>query len=275
MTHGYIYIPFRRNPNQLLFCEAWSDGHIDYVGLGALNSSGHIHEVAELSELFVGSPFFYYPDKKEFFAKEQDYLIDGFSEGIGYPFSFESSQPIVEINQETEDDYKAIVDSARETLDLVLEGNIKEAFQTRFGQMTFEDKRALYLGINVEVVDSETEWKKFVKEAIVLEQDELFDFLIEQLKKIDDPTDENLEDLDAEALHEYVWKDNQFWSALYIEQKEYISPLIINCALFCDTDQGYIQHITPTDKATLDAFKAKLIENNMSLSLLFKGNVTV
>lgn len=245
MTHGYIWLPFN---GKMLFCEAWSEGYLEGVGFGALCSSQKIETITKLSEIFLGSPFFYNPSSDSYTAKEEDYLIEGYEDIL---------------------DDQDLLDDAEKTLQYILGDNLDNAFNTDFAKLDLNTRLALEIGMNAEIVENDIAWKKFAEDSLVVSLEEICEMLIKESQ---------IEDFDINELAQtvYYWKDDQFLVNLEMNDNLYVVPLIIACA-FMDTsnttygDAAYLGDMTQKDKDSLklliDCFK----NHNLSEDLLFSG----
>jgi hypothetical protein len=253
MTHGNVWIPLN---GQILYCEAWSDGYLDGVGFGALCSSKQIPMLSKLSEIFYGSPFFYEPTTGNYIAKEGDYIIEGYGDVI---------------------DDETILKDAEKTLELVLAGDLENAFKTKFAQLSFDERMKLDIGINAEHGDAEQAWNNFIEGAEVLNVQDACEIIVAQLKK-NETLDEEADEFEINEVtrYSYFWKDGQFWVPVEINEKIYIIPLMIPCAFSCGErnvygDIGYLKDMIEADKQVLITLRDTLVKNDMSVDLLFGG----
>jgi hypothetical protein len=250
MTHGDIYIPLN---GKILYCEAWSDGYIDGVGFGALCSSHHIEEISKLSSIFYGSPFFYDVTTAQFVAKEEDYLIEGYYDMIDESKGFDTN----------------MVESAQETLELILKGDLSSAYLTDFAKMPLKNKIDIGLGMNADLSNEKKAWNGFMNGSSVLPLEEICELLANNLKK-DDTFKPN-------ARYKYFWKDEQFFVNIYIDKNIYLVPLMIACALICDdsTVYGsieYLRDMTKKDKDALLVLNEIFNKNGLDHKHIFGGH---
>lgn len=248
MTHGYIWLPFN---GKMLFCEAWSDGYLEGVGFGALCSSQKIETITKLSEIFLGSPFFYNPSTDTYTAKEEDYLIDGYEDIL-------------------EDE--GLLADAQKTLEYVLGDNLDDAFNTDFAKLDLDTRMALEIGMNAEIVNNDIAWDRFAHDSIELDLEPLCNLLIKEYQNEGEYFDIN-ECLDTV----YYYKDNQFLVNIGMnDDNRYIMPLIIACA-FMDMnhtvygDSAYLQDMTPEDKKALKLLVNCMKMHNVPETILFSG----
>lgn len=260
-THGDIWIPLdiEDSKNKMLYCEAWSDGYLDGVGLGAWCSSKKIKEIIQLNIMFAGSPFFYEPTQNQFVAKEGDYLVNGFKEYMG----------------SNDKKYESLVESAKETYNLVLKNELEKAHKTEFGSLNLKKKLDLKIGINTYIRPFNKAWKDFIGKAKVLNLEEACEFVVN-----------NVDDKNWDFCNSYFWMDGQFWVEAVDSNgnddgnnaTSHIIPLAFAHALAgdgtgCHGDTlGYIKDMTEVDHnnflALFNVFKNK----GLSFNKLFHGN---
>lgn len=179
MTHGYIWTPFIKDGvKMMLFSEAWSDGHVEYLGKMLLESSLKIDVISDLNLIFAGSPFVYNVAEDKFEAKQVDYIIEGYED--------------LELSED-------LIESASETLELISAGDIESAKKTKFSLMSIDEKLELELGLNAHYLEEELAWLKFSDNALII------------------TSKEDYNNLDLKNLYctlEYYWKEDKFLTKL-------------------------------------------------------------
>ena len=259
MTHGDLFLPLDPNNPQspILYCEAWSDGYLDGVGLGAWCSSQRIQEISTLSAIFAGSPFFFNPETGTYVAKEGDFLLEGYDD-------------LLDLDDEKQ---LALYNSAEDTLQLIEQNKYEEALLTDFSKLPLQDKLDRALGINAYVTPLQEAWAQFCENAEVLDTQQAARICADYLLS------ESLEasDGDFDTQNGYFWNEGQFWVQAEINDTPYVLPLAFAHAVLGDGDgcfgatASYLADMTPQDHANILALTVALKDLEAPQSLLFKG----
>lgn len=245
MTHGYIWLPlFLGEKTHYLFSEAWSDGYISGVGAATLLSTQNLKEVTELTAIFVGSPVFHNPIDNTYLIKEEDYLLEGYMD-MGLD--------------------ETLLQSAEHTLELINQGNITQAKQTEFAQLSLQEKLEMELGVNANLSTKEEAWKRF---ATIYESEEQYPVLNDNdaaklvAETFFDNKKRNQASVNQFASTLYFWNGEQFVTIFESEKsKGAIIPLVLlvfltESFLYSEKPTYWENYLSERDKESLRYLKA-------------------
>lgn len=258
-THGYMWIPLdpKVENSDMLFCEAWSNGYIDNVGLGVWSSSKNIETISKLNQIFAGSPWFFDYSTGGYRANEADYILEGYEDCI----------------DDDNENKSEVLESAEETLNLIESNDLEAAFDTYFSKIPLKEKiEDLDIGLNVYVSTSEKVWSDFTANCSILTNKEVVDLCVNDVKKLKSGKLSVFSILDFD--YEYVWHSNQFW--IKDRNAKLVMPLIF-AHIFNGHDSGYVGNLgyladmTVEDNISFKVLLEKLKEKNIPLDILFGG----
>lgn len=259
-THADIWLPLA--PEQvgspMLYCEAWSDGHMDVVGYGALCSSSAISETCKLSALLAGSPVFHLPQTNVFEAKEGDYVVDSFTDDAG-----------------EDDDPEAIRQMVEEALAAIERGDAAGALSGPLSLIGLQDKLDKGWGLNARVLDEPSAWRSFLETCRI--QTELGSD--DAAKALALAASQGAADGRGQlsTAQSYYWRDGRFWGAFSLDDAAWsTAPLIQLAALTKDLGPrsdipAYLARITEQDRASLLSLLAELTLLGVPHAGLFDG----